>query len=174
MNLRVSGVEAPILVVDDRVENLIAVEAVLQPLEQPLVRAFSGEEALRQVLLRDFAVILMDVQMPGMNGFEAAPIIKSRERSRFTPIIFLTAISKEEEYVFEGYSTGAVDYLFKPFKPEILRSKVAVFIDLYLKNRQLQDQAELLRESWICSTARGCWSRRRVTRRSSIRPRTPS
>ena len=138
---------APILVVDDRVENLVAVEAVLQPLGHPLVRALSGEEALRQVLLRDFAVILLDVQMPGMNGFEAAQIIKSRERSKHTPIIFLTAISKEEEYVFEGYSTGAVDYLFKPFNPDILRSKVSVFVDLYLKELQLREQADLLRQS---------------------------
>lgn len=138
---------APVLMVDDRVENLVALEAVLQPLGHPLVRALSGEEVLRALLRRDFAVILLDVQMPGMNGFETASIIKSRERSRHTPIIFLTAISKEEEYVFEGYSAGAVDYIFKPFNPEILRSKVSVFIDLYNKGQQLRAQNELLRKS---------------------------
>jgi signal transduction histidine kinase len=138
---------ARILMVDDRPENLMALEAILEPLEQDLVRANSGEEALRQVLLHDFAVILLDVQMPGMNGFEAAQLIKSRERSRSTPIIFLTAISKDEEYVFTGYSVGAVDYMFKPFNPDVLRSKVSVFIDLYLKTEQLQDQEKRLRES---------------------------
>ncbi|HEU0080376.1 MAG TPA: response regulator, partial [Longimicrobiaceae bacterium] len=131
---------AMILMVDDRMENLVALEAILQPLGHDLVRATSGPEALRQVLLHDFAVILLDVQMPGMNGFETAQLIKSRERSRATPIIFLTAISKEEEYVFEGYSAGAVDYMFKPFNPAILRSKVAVFVELYLKTVQLRQQ----------------------------------
>ena len=139
--------DASVLMVDDRVENLVALEAVLQPLGHNLVRALSGEEALRSLLQRDFAVILLDVQMPGLNGFETASIIKSRERSRHTPIIFLTAISKDDEYVFEGYSAGAVDYIFKPFNPEILRSKVSVFVDLYLKGRQIRDQNELLRKS---------------------------
>jgi PAS domain S-box-containing protein len=138
---------AKILLVDDRPENLVALEAILQPLGHILVRATSGEEALRQVLRYDFAVILLDVQMPGMNGFETAEMIKSRERSRHTPIIFLTAISKEEEYVFQGYSAGAVDYMFKPFNPDILRSKVAVFIDLYQKTVQLREQSEALRRS---------------------------
>jgi len=138
---------ASILMVDDRLENLVALEAILEPLGQPLVRAHSGEEALRHVLRQDFAVVLMDVQMPGMNGFETAQLIKSRERSRHLPIIFLTAISKDEEYVFEGYNAGAVDYLAKPFNPAILRSKVAVFIDLFLKNEQISAQAALLRAS---------------------------
>ncbi|HEX8276510.1 MAG TPA: ATP-binding protein [Longimicrobiaceae bacterium] len=137
---------AMILMVDDRMENLVALEAILQPLGHGLVRATSGQEALRQVLLHDFAVILLDVQMPGMNGFETAQLIKSRERSRATPIIFLTAISKEEEYVFEGYSAGAVDYMFKPFNPDILRSKVGVFVELYLKTVQLREQDQMLRE----------------------------
>jgi len=135
-----------ILIVDDRPENLLALEAILEPLGQHIVRANSGEEALRQLLARDFAVILLDVQMPGMNGFEAARLIKARERSKFIPIIFLTAISKDEEYVFQGYEVGAVDYLFKPFQPDILRSKVSVFVDLYLKQRQLAQQEHLLRE----------------------------
>src|SRR6266403_3461648 len=136
-----------ILLVDDRPENLLALEAILEPLGQNMIRADSGPEALKQVLWLDFAVILLDVQMPGMNGFEVAEIIKSRERSRTIPIIFLSAISKEESYVFKGYSMGAVDYVFKPFNPDVLRSKVAVFVDLFVKQRELQRQAELLREA---------------------------
>ncbi|HEY0997632.1 MAG TPA: response regulator, partial [Gemmatimonadaceae bacterium] len=147
---RLEGLEGSdpveILIVDDRQENLLALEAILEPLEQRVIRAHSGEEALRILLTRDVAVILLDVQMPGMNGFETAEMIKSRERSKFIPIIFLTAISKEEEYVFRGYSVGAVDYLFKPFQPDILRSKVAVFVDLALKQRQLGEQEQRLRE----------------------------
>ncbi len=133
-----------ILIVDDRPENLLALEAILEPLGQTLVRANSGDDALRKLLTHEVAVILLDVQMPGMNGFETARIIKSRERSRLIPIIFLTAISKEEEYVFEGYSVGAVDYLAKPFQPDILRSKVSVFVDLYQKQRQIAEQHTLL------------------------------
>ncbi len=141
-------IDAPVrlLLVDDRPENLLALEAILEPLGQIMVRATSGEEALRQVLVNDFAVILLDVQMPGMNGFETAKLIKAREKTRHIPIIFLTAISKEERYVFEGYSVGAVDYMSKPFQPDILRSKVMVFVDLYRKQRQLADQEQLLRE----------------------------
>ena len=136
-----------ILLVDDRPENLLALEAILEPLGQRLVRASSGEEALKRLLTMEFAVILLDVQMPGMNGFDTARLIKARERSRHIPIIFLTAISKDEAYVFEGYSVGAVDYMFKPFQPDILRSKVAVFVDLYRKQEQIKHQDELLRES---------------------------
>ena len=136
-----------ILLVDDRPENLLALEAILEPLRQNLVRASSGEEALKRLLTMEFAVILLDVQMPGMNGFDTARLIKARERSRHIPIIFLTAISKEEAYVFEGYSVGAVDYMFKPFQPDILRSKVAVFVDLYRKQEQIKHQDDLLRES---------------------------
>jgi signal transduction histidine kinase len=136
-----------LLLVDDRPENLLALEAILEPLGQSLIRANSGPEALKQVLASEFAAILLDVQMPGMNGFEVAEIIKSREKSRTIPIIFLSAISKEDAYVFKGYSMGAVDYVFKPFNPDVLRSKVAVFVDLYLKQREIQRQGDLLRES---------------------------
>ncbi len=136
-----------ILLVDDRPENLLALEAILEPLGQNLIRAESGPDALKQVLVLDFAVILLDVQMPDMNGFEVAEIIKSRERSRTIPIIFLSAISKEDAYVFKGYSMGAVDYVFKPFNTDVLRSKVAVFVELFIKQRELQNQGELLRES---------------------------
>jgi PAS domain S-box-containing protein len=147
MRTKEAPLTASILMVDDRVENLVALEGILEPLGHPLVRAPPARKRSAPVLLQDFAVILLDVQMPGMNGFETANFIKSRERSRHTPIIFLTAISKDEEYVFEGYSVGAVDYMFKPFNPDVLRSKVAVFVDLYLKGQQLRRQAEKLRES---------------------------
>ena len=136
-----------ILLVDDRAENLLALEAILEPLGQTLVRANSGPQALRCVLEAEFATILLDVQMPGMNGFEVAEIIKSREKSRTIPIIFLSAISKEDAYVFKGYSMGAVDYVFKPFNPDVLRSKVSVFVDLFVKQRELQRQGELLRDA---------------------------
>src|SRR5260370_6978539 len=115
-----------ILLVDDRPENLLALEAILDPLGQVLVRAGSGPEALRQVLALDFAVMLLDVQMPGMNGFEVAEIIKSRERSRTIPIIFLSAISKEDAYVFKGYSMGPVDYVFHLFTPHPPTSKASL------------------------------------------------
>jgi PAS domain S-box-containing protein len=145
--MRRNVVEAAILMVDDRPENLVALEAILEPLGHQLVRANSGEEALRHILRQEFAVVLMDVQMPGMSGFETVQLIKSRERSKHLPIIFLTAISKDEQYVFEGYSAGAVDYMSKPFNPAVLRSKVSVFIDLFLKNQQISRQSEQLRAS---------------------------
>ena len=136
---------ANILLVDDRPENLLALEAILSSLDQTLVRATSGEEALKALLSDDFAVILLDVQMPGMDGFETASHIKRRERTRDIPIIFLTAINREPQHAFRGYSAGAVDYLAKPFDPWVLRAKVSVFVELYLKNRQLREQAEMLR-----------------------------
>jgi PAS domain S-box-containing protein len=138
---------AKILIVDDRPENLLALETVLEPLGQQVIRAHSGEEALRCVLLDDFAVILLDVQLPGLNGFETASILKSRARSRHTPIIFLTAINTEEHFVYEGYSVGAVDYMPKPLQPDVLRSKVGVFVELWRKSREVERQAKLLRES---------------------------
>ena len=138
-----------ILLVDDRAENLLALEAILEPLGERTVRAHSGDEALKCLLTEDFAVILLDVQMPGLNGFETAELIKSRERTRYVPIIFLTAISKDEAYVFRGYSVGAVDYMSKPFQPDVLRSKVAVFVDLYRKQRQLKEQERLLHEAAV-------------------------
>src|SRR4051812_2081263 len=104
-----------ILLVDDHEENLLALEAILGDLGENLVRAQSGPEALKHLLQRDFAVILLDVQMPGMDGFEVATLIRQRERSHNTPIIFLTAISTSDTHVFQGYALGAVDYLFKPF-----------------------------------------------------------
>ncbi|PMB07020.1 hybrid sensor histidine kinase/response regulator, partial [Fischerella thermalis CCMEE 5273] len=120
-----------VLLVDDHPENLLALEAILDSLGQNLVRATSGAEALRNLLNQDFAVILLDVQMPDMDGFETAALIRQRERSRHTPIIFVTAFNTSDNMVFRGYSLGAVDYLFKPIEPEILKSKVAAFIDLF-------------------------------------------
>ena len=135
-----------LLLVDDNEANLIALRAILDPLREHIVTASSGEEALRAVLRQDFAVILMDVQMPGLDGFETAALIKSRSRSRHVPILFLTAINRDSHHVFRGYAHGAVDYLVKPFDPEVLRSKVAVFVDLCRKERLVQVQAEQLRK----------------------------
>ncbi|PJF02084.1 response regulator [Streptomyces carminius] len=137
--------KAKILLVDDRPENLLALEAILSALDQTLVRASSGEEALKALLTDDFAVILLDVQMPGMDGFETAAHIKRRERTRDIPIIFLTAINHGPHHTFRGYAAGAVDYISKPFDPWVLRAKVSVFVELYMKNVQLREQAELLR-----------------------------
>ncbi|WP_129842789.1 response regulator [Streptomyces sp. RFCAC02] len=137
--------KAKILLVDDRPENLLALEAILSALDQTLVRASSGEEALKALLTEDFAVILLDVQMPGMDGFETAAHIKRRERTRDIPIIFLTAINHGPHHTFRGYAAGAVDYISKPFDPWVLRAKVSVFVDLHMKNVQLREQAQLLR-----------------------------
>jgi diguanylate cyclase (GGDEF)-like protein len=129
---------AAILLVDDHPENLLALEAVLEPLGQRLIRAASGQEALRAVLREDLALILMDVEMPGMDGFETATQIKRRERSRQIPIIFLTAARPEQPEAFRGYEVGAVDYLPKPFAPAVLRSKVQVFVELHEARREAE------------------------------------
>ena len=135
-----------ILIVDDRPENLRALEAALEPIGAPIVTAESGREALRLLLDHRFAVILLDVQMPEMDGFETAEYIRQRDRTRSIPIIFLTAISSSPEHVFRGYEAGAVDYIVKPIDPAILRSKVGVFVELDRKNRQIERQAGLLQE----------------------------
>lgn len=133
-----------ILLVDDHPANLLALEAILESLGHNLVRAKSGKEALRCLLDQDFAVILLDVQMPEMDGLETAALIRQRERSRHTPIIFLTAFSTSNQMVFQGYALGAVDYLFKPIEPQILTAKIAVFIDLFQKTAEVQRQATRL------------------------------
>ena len=132
--------KADILMVDDEPRNLLALEGLLEPLGQNLLRAQSGEEALRMVLKHNLAVILLDVRMPGLDGFETARMIHSRERSRHTPIIFLTGVSLEMESAFRGYEAGAVDYLIKPLVAEVLRSKVSVFVDLHKKNVALTSE----------------------------------
>lgn len=133
-----------ILLVDDKLENLLALEAILEKLGENLVRATSGEEALRCLLHQDFAVILLDVQMPGMDGFETATLIRNRGRSRHTPIIFLTAFSTSDQMLFKGYALGAVDYLLKPLDPNILTSKVIVFVELFKKTEAVKQQAAQL------------------------------
>ena len=137
--------KANILLVDDRAENIIALEAILSSLNQTLVPARSGDAALKALLSDEFAVILLDVLMPGMDGFETAAHIKRRPKTRDVPIIFLTARNAEPDYAFRSYSAGAVDYIAKPFDPWVLRAKVSVFVDLYTKTRQLSDQATMLR-----------------------------
>ncbi|WP_339167343.1 PAS domain S-box protein [Brevibacillus sp. FSL L8-0520] len=134
-----------ILLVDDRRENLLSLEAVLDSPRYHLISVQSGEEALRWVLKEDFACILLDVQMPGINGFETAKLIKQRELSRHIPILFITAISKATEHVVQGYEAGAIDYIFKPFHPDTLRMKVEGFIQLYRKQKQIEYQREMLR-----------------------------
>lgn len=137
--------KAKILLVDDRPENIVALEAILSSLNQVLVPAQSGDAALKALLTDEFAVILLDVLMPGMDGFETAAHIKRRPKTRDVPIIFLTALNANPDYAFRSYSAGAVDYIAKPFDPWVLRAKVSVFVDLYMKNRQLREQATLLR-----------------------------
>jgi CheY-like chemotaxis protein len=135
---------AKILLVDDRAENLLALEAILSSLEQDLVCVRSGEAAVEAAAGDEFAVILLDVLMPGMDGFETATRINERSRPPGVPIIFLTAAGAEPEFAFRGYAAGAVDYISKPFDPWVLRAKVSVFVSLYLKDRQLRMLSGLL------------------------------
>lgn len=138
--------KAKVLLVDDRPENLLTLEAALTDRDYELVFAHSGEEALKHILQNEFAVILLDVQMPGLNGFETAKLIKGRKSSAHIPIIFITALSKANEHIREGYLTGAVDYIFKPFNRTILKSKVDVFAHIYFKQKQLEQQRNKLAE----------------------------
>jgi len=135
-----------VLLVDDRPANLVALEATLAPLGIRTVAAVSGPEALRRLLAEEFALVLLDVQMPGMDGFETATLMKRHPRTAHIPIIFVTAIHREAAHLFRGYERGAVDYLTKPFDPSILRSKVRVFVDLFVKERQLREQSALIHE----------------------------
>jgi len=138
--------QARILLVDDRPENLIALDAILSPLNQILVPVRSGEEALQALVADEFAVVLLDIVMPGMSGIETAARIKQNAKIRDVPIIFLTAAIAQPEQPFLGYAAGAVDYLAKPFDPGVLMAKVSIFVDLHLKAIRLRDQAELLGE----------------------------
>src|ERR671912_597924 len=132
--------QARVLVVDDDERNLLAIRTVIEDLAQ-VDTASSGEEALRHLLKGEFAVILLDVFMPGMDGYETAQIIREREQTKRIPIVFLSAVNKEKEHLIRGYSMGAVDYVFKPVEPIVLRSKVAVFVDLYAMNQEIQRKA---------------------------------
>jgi PAS domain S-box-containing protein len=146
---------ASLLLVDDRAENLLTLKAILEPLGHELVTVSSGKHALRTLLRRDdFAAILLDVQMQGMDGFETASIIKQRRSTSTIPIIFLTALSKDREQVVRGYEVGAVDYVFKPFDPEILRTKIQVLVELWEKTQQVQEQAERLAEQELAELRR--------------------
>ncbi|WP_426755607.1 GAF domain-containing protein [Myxococcus sp. Y35] len=142
-----AGSDAPaVLLVDDHVSNLVSLEAILEPLGIRMDKACSGEQALRFLLREDYAVILLDVRMAGLSGFETAALIKQRERTRNVPIIFLTAYGRDDAELVTGYATGAVDFLQKPFPPEVLRSKVSVFVELFRAQQQVRRQSELLRQ----------------------------
>lgn len=154
MDSRDPGPKINVLLVDDRPENLLALEAILEHQDINLVRASSGEDALVQVMRNDFAVILMDVMMPEMSGFETVEWIKQRAKSQHTPIIFLTAIGTGEQDARQGYSLGAVDYLTKPLDADILKAKVGVFIDLYRQAEQIRQQAAMLDETYDAIMAR--------------------
>src|SRR5438874_5485357 len=135
------GIErARVLLVDDDERNLLAVATVLEDLGE-IVLARSGEEALRHLLKSQFAVILLDVYMPGMDGYETAQIIRSRDQTKGIPIVFLSAVNKEAEHLLRGYAMGAVDYVFKPVDAVVLRSKVAVFVDLFAKTKEIERKA---------------------------------
>ena len=137
-----------ILLVDDSPEKLLALESVLSELGQNLVKAASGREALRLLLKQDFAVILLDVSMPVMDGFETASLIRQRKNSEFTPIIFITAVGGAETHQAKGYSLGAVDYIFSPILPEVLKTKVAVFVELHRKAQQVRRLNEELKRTY--------------------------
>ncbi|HVS36791.1 MAG TPA: ATP-binding protein [Gemmataceae bacterium] len=136
---------ANILLVDDQPANLLALDSMLAGPGQNLVKASGGEEALRRLLREDFAVVLMDVQMPGLDGFETAKLIRGRERSRYTPIVFLTAYERPDFPALRAYSLGAVDFLLKPLNADVLRAKVAVFVELFRKTEEVKRQGERLR-----------------------------
>jgi CheY-like chemotaxis protein len=144
---RATSGPAKVLLVDDRKDNLIALAAILQGLPVEPVAVDSGTNALKQLLIDDFAVILMDAQMPQMDGFETATRIKERERTRNVPIIFLTAADHDAQLALRGYAAGAVDYLTKPLDPWVLRAKVAVFAELWTKTQQLAAQADVATEA---------------------------
>jgi signal transduction histidine kinase len=137
---------ARVLLVDDVPSNLTALQAIIEPLGTELVLAHSGDEALKHLMHGDFALIVMDVQMPGLDGLETAALIRARERTRHIPIIFVTALSREAAHVMRGYERGAVDYLLKPVDPDVLRCKVQVFVDLYQRGQLLERQAVELAE----------------------------
>ncbi|MDF2544467.1 MAG: diguanylate cyclase response regulator [Herbinix sp.] len=136
--------KATILLVDDRPDNLFVLQSLLDNLDCRIVKATSGNEALSIMLDQEIALVLLDVQMPEMDGFEVAELMRGSEKTRYIPIIFVTAISKEQKCIFKGYEVGAVDYLFKPIEPVILQSKVRVFLELYNQKLLIQGQAELL------------------------------
>ncbi len=138
--------QAEILIVDDQPENLLLLSKILARPELAIIKAGSGEEALEKAAGRDLALAILDIQMPVMNGFELAEALHGLEGCKNTPTIFITALSAQDKYIFRGYELGAVDYLFKPVEPHIIRSKVAVFLKLYQQRRLIEDQSKLLAE----------------------------
>lgn len=136
-----------ILIVDDHPENLVALEAILDDVDCTLLRANSGPEALSLLLKNDVALVLLDVQMPGMDGFEVAELMRKSNRTKMVPIIFVTAISKEAKYVARGYGVGAIDYMFKPLNPEILQHKARFFLDLDIQKKRLEEKLKKSQES---------------------------
>ena len=156
------------LAVDDRRENLLALQAILEGLPIEMVAVTSGEDALKRLLVEDYAVILLDAHMPGMDGFETAGHVKQRERTRHIPILFLTAVDYDPHLAFRGYQAGAVDYITKPFDPWVLRSKISVFVDLWTTHARLSDRAAVAaccarpsRTPWSCWTPATRAQRRR-------------
>jgi len=137
-------IKAKILIVDDRPENLLTLESLLDSPELVLIRANSGEEALTQTLDHDFALVLMDVQMPGMDGYETAELMRGNKRTRHIPIIFVTAELSNMNQIFRGYESGAVDYLFKPLDENVFKSKVGIFLDLFRQKSQLEEKTREL------------------------------
>lgn len=138
--------KAEILIVDDQPENILLLSRILERPGLSILKAYSGEEALEKASGRDLALAILDIQMPMMNGFELASSFHATESGRNTPMIFITALSAQDRYVFQGYELGAVDYLFKPIEPQIIRSKVDVFLKLYRQRRLIEDQSRLLEE----------------------------
>lgn len=155
MNTAAGHEKAGILLVDDMEENLVALEAVLGPLQQRLVRARSGEEALKAMLREEFAVALVDIVMPGLDGFETAANIKRLDQTKDVPVILVTGTNPEADYAYRGYAVGAADFVSKPVDPWILRTKVNVFLELHRKNRQLTEQAERLRQLLVADRTAG-------------------
>ena len=151
-------IEQKLLLVDDQPANLVSLEAVLEGEDRTLLKAHSGQEALKILLKEDISLVLLDVQMPGMDGFEVAELMRQRKDTQTIPIIFVTAISKEKKYVFKGYQAGAVDYLFKPLDPLILTSKVDFFLGLDKQRRELQaklKEAQAHRAAYEAGKTRG-------------------
>ena len=151
-------IEQKLLLVDDQPANLVSLEAILESEGRILMKAHSGHEALKILLKEDISLVLLDVQMPGMDGFEVAELMRQRKDTQTIPIIFVTAISKEKKYVFRGYQAGAVDYLFKPLDPLILKSKVDFFLGLDKQRRQLQaklKEAQAHRAAYEAGKTRG-------------------
>src|SRR5687768_12092076 len=150
-----------ILVVDDNQTNLIAIEAALAPLGRKLVLAHSGVEALARLLEQDFALIILDVAMPGMDGFETAKMVRARDKNRSTPIIFVTGMSWQDDAVIRGYELGAFDFLMKPIRPEVLRAKASVFVQLQERTIELKAKADELREAQTRAHEREMLAQRR-------------